>query len=132
MKIPWFNRAFIYKSLNQLLNTNGCKDGHRFGFLPSVRTKGLINRIRKEIIRYINPQFPANKMLVEVNVSCRSMLVVINEDLDFRPYTKNKVQILISAQISKKLQSCKKLLNRHCSKCLERLIFSDEKLFCTM
>ena len=55
---------------------------------------------------------------------------VINEDLSFCPYHRKELKILICVQRIKRLQNCKKLLNRHCSKSVGRVIFSDE-LFCT-
>ena len=48
--------------------------------------------------------------------------VIINEDLGFRPHGKRKGQDLILAQIIERLQRCKKLLNRHGSKSVDRII----------
>lgn len=48
----------------------------------------------------------------------------------FHPYHKRKVQGLTIAQIIERLQSGKKLLNQQGSKRVDRIIFSDENLFC--
>lgn len=129
LKTLGFNRTFIYRTINRLLDTNSCKDRPRSGRPRTVRTKKCIKRIREKIRR--NPQRSANKMAAEENMSRRTMQLILNEDLGFRPYRKRKVQGLTTAQIVKRLQRCKKLLNRHGSKSVEKIIFSDEKLFCT-
>ena len=51
-------------------------------------------------------------MTAEENVSRRTMQVNICEDLDFHPYLKRKVQGLIAAKTIRRLQRCKKFLNR--------------------
>ena len=55
----------------------------------------------------------------------------MNEDLSFHRYCKRKVQGLTKSLGIKRLQRCKKLIRRHGKKSIDRIIFSDEKLFCT-
>ena len=67
-------------------------------------------------------------MIPEEN-ACRDRraMQVINEDLGFSVYCKRKVQSLTAAQIIKRLQSCKKLLNRHGSENVYSTLFTDEE-----
>ncbi len=67
-------------------------------------------------------QCSANKMTAEENVSPRTMQVIINEDLGFRPNCKGKVQGLTAAHTIKRLQRCKKLLNQHGRKRVDNII----------
>ena len=70
-------------------------------------------------------------MVKDENVSCRIIEVIVNEGLSFDFYYKRKVQGLTAAQITKRFQRCKKLVNQHGSESVDRIIFCDEKLFCT-
>ena len=64
-------------------------------------------------------------------MSRRAMQVIINEDLGFHPFHKRKAQGFTAAQIIKRLQRCKKFLNHYGGDNVDRIIFSDEKLFYT-
>ena len=124
----WFNRTFMHKTRHQLLDINSCEDRPSSGCPRSVLTKERNKRIREKMRR--NPRCSANKMAAEENVSRRSKQV-INESLGFHPYHIRNAQDLTAAQIIKWLQRCKKLLNRHGSESIDRIIFFHETLFCT-
>ena len=70
-------------------------------------------------------------MVKDENVSCRIIEVIVNEGLSFDFYYKRKVQGLTAAQITKRFQRCKKLVNQHGSESVDRIIFCDEKLLCS-
>lgn len=56
-----FNRSFIYRTINRLLNTNSCKDRRRSGRSFSVGIKERIKRIR--VKTRINLKHSDNKWL---------------------------------------------------------------------
>ena len=111
------------------METNSCKNRAWPGRRCSVRTKEHIKRIREKIQR--NPQCSANKIAAEDNVSHTTGQVILNEDLGFHPYRKRKVQGLTKSQIIKIIQRYEKLIRRHSKKRVDKMIFSNEKIFCT-
>ena len=70
-------------------------------------------------------------MAAEKNVSCRTMQVILNEDLEFCPYHKRKVQGLPKSQRIKGLQRCKKLIRQHGKKKALTEYFLTRIFFCT-
>ena len=84
LKCLGINNVFIYRSINQLLETNSCKNTARAGCPRSACTKEQLKRIPEKIRR--NPQHSANKMAAEEIVSCRTMQFTLNEYLGFHPY----------------------------------------------
>ena len=54
---------------------------------------------------------------------------VLKIDLGLRPYKKRKAHGLTISGMAKRLDRCQRLVKRHAKKNLEKLVFSDEKLF---
>ena len=65
----------------------------------------------------------------ELNISRRSVKRIIDEDLQFRPLKKTKVQKLSDADIEKRYPRSQRLLEMFTKKKLEKAFFSDEKIF---
>ena len=102
------NSTLMYSTMYLLLDINNCKDRPKSGYLWSVCTKGRIERICEKIRR--NPQRFANKIAAEENESRRTVQVILNEDLRFRPNRKRKVQCLTKSQRIKVIQRYEKLI----------------------
>ena len=85
-----------------------CKNRARPSRRRSTRTNKRIKRIREKIRR--NPQRFANKIAAEENESRRTVQVILNEDLRFRPNRKRKVQCLTKSQRIKVIQRYEKLI----------------------
>ena len=109
LKCLGLNWLFMYRTIHWLLDSISSKDRPRSGYPHSVHTKEGIKRIQEKLRK--NPQHSANKMAAKESMSSKIMQVIIKDDLGFCPYLKRKFEGLTAAQIIKKLQRCKKLLN---------------------
>lgn len=123
------NRWLVRRTIKRYTETGSIHDRSRSGRPRSVRTPARVKRIREKIRR--NPQRSGRKLAKQENVSERSMRRILSNDLGLKAYRKRKIHGLSNAQKLKRLQRCKKLLKRHGPKKVQKIIFSDEKLFCT-
>ena len=88
--------------------------------LHSVCTKERMKHIKGKMLK--NPTRSENEIAAEGNMSRRTMQIIINRDSSFCPYLERKVEGLTAAQILKRLQICKKMLNWHDSECIGKII----------
>lgn len=127
VKVHGIKRDFVYRTIRRLRETGTVKDRPRSGRPRSARTKNRIKRIREKIRRI--PERSARKMAKDENISEKSMRRILRDDLGLRPYRKRKVHGLTAAQKEKRLKRCPALAKRHGGRKVEKVIFSDEKLF---
>lgn len=120
-------RDFVYRTIRRLRDTGSLNDRPRSGRKRSVCTPDRIKRVREKIRR--NPARSARKLAKEENIDRESMRRIIKVELGLRPYRKRKMHGLTAKQKLTRIQRCKMLLKRHGKKKVEKIIFSDEKLF---
>lgn len=121
------NYMLVKRTVDRLRDTGSVKDRPRSGRPRNIRTMERIKRIREKIRR--NPVRSGNKMAKEENTSKTSMRRLLNVDLGVRPYRKRKIHGLKNVQKDTRLKRSKLLAKRHAGGKLEKIIFSDEKLF---
>ena len=127
LKMPKQRRKLIYRTIQRYRKTGGVQDMPRSGRPKSVTTPRLKKVVMDRIRR--NPRRSLRKMAVELKVSRGSLQNLVRNDLGLRSFKRKKVHFL-SKQIREKRKSRSKiLLNRLANQGLERVVFSDEKLF---
>ena len=117
----------VYRTNKRLKATGSIDDKKRLGRPRSVRTPQLIKTVKARFLR--NPRRSANKMARELKVSRSTLLRVINDDMHIRPYKRRQVQGLTPLQTEKRFKRSKVLLERYAREKIQKIIFSDEKLF---
>lgn len=120
-------RDFIYRTLRRLSDTGSLNDRPRSGRKRTVCTPDRIKRVREKIRR--NPGRSGRQLAKDENVDRESMRRILRNELGLMPYRKRKIHGLTAKQRLTRVQRCKQLLKRHGGKKVEKIIFSDEKLF---
>ena len=120
-------RDMIYRNINRLKDIGSITDRKRSGRRRSVRTPAAIKRLRSRIWR--NPQQAQSSLARGLGVSKTSINRMLKKGLRLKPFKKRRAQGLSIEQKRKRLHRSKALLERHAGENLEKIIFSDEKLF---
>ena len=120
-------RSTVYNIINRLSETGSVAYRKRSERPRSARTPAIVKRLRARIAR--NPQQSQRKLSKSLCISQKSICRAIKEDLRLRPFKKRPAQGLSLAQKKMRLVRSKTLLARHATQDLDRIIFSDEKLF---
>jgi inhibitor of nuclear factor kappa-B kinase subunit alpha len=121
------SRQLISKTIKRWRETGSITNRPRTGRPRSVRTPRRIKAVRARIRR--NPQRSQRKLASQMVVSRRSIQRIIKEDLGLMPFKRRKVHGLTMQQRGARLERSKALLRRYANEDLERIVFSDEKLF---
>lgn len=121
------SRRFINRTINRYVETGGIRDRPRSGRPRSKRTPKLKKAVRMRLMR--NPARSANSMAQELKVSRGTLQKLISKDLKIRPFKKYKAHYLTLDMQKKRLQRCKLLLQRYANQDVEKILFTDEKLF---
>ena len=127
MKQIGITRDCVYRTIRRLRDTGSVQDRPRSGRPCTCRTKERIKRVREKIRR--NPQRSAKKLALEEGTDDRSMRRDLHIDLGFKTYKKHKSHGLSEKQMVARLERCKALLARHDADNVQKIVFSDEKLF---
>ena len=109
-------RSTVYYTINRLRDTGSVAYRKRRGRPRSARTPAIVKRLRSQIAR--NPQQSQRKLSKSLSISQMSICRAIKENLG-----------LTLSQKKMRLDRSKVLLARHANQDLDRIIFSDEKLF---
>ena len=121
-------RNLVYRTVKRLRKTGFICDRKRSGRPRSARTQQLVNKVKCRLYR--KPKQSIRKMASQLRASRSTVQRVVVEELGLRPYKKRKAHGLTQKQQAKRLPRIKALLERFADKDLDRLVFSDEKLFC--
>ena len=120
-------RDCVHRTIRRLRDTGSVQDRPRSGRPRACRTKERIKRVRKVIRR--NPQRSARKLALEEGTDDRSMRRVLHIDLGLKTYKKRKSHGLLAKQMVARLERCKALSARYDADDVQKIVFSDEKLF---
>ena len=103
-----------------------------FGRPKSVSTNDNIELVEKLILSQENQpgtHSTPTKIAHELNVNCRSVFRITDQDLDIRPMRKAKVEKPTNSNIEEPTISSRKLLSMYTQKELQTAFFSGEKIF---
>ena len=121
------SRPFISLTIKRWRETGSIADRPRTGRPRNVRTPQRIKAVRARIRR--NPRRSQRKMASQMGVSRSSIQRILKEDLGLTPYKRRKVHGLSTQQRRTRLERSKALLQRYDEFDVQRIVFSDEKLF---
>ena len=117
----------VYRTIKRYNETGNVLDKQRSGRPRSIRTPGLKNSVRCRIFR--NPRRSMRKMAREFKVNYETMCKLVSEDLGMRSFKRSKVHHLNDSIRAKRLTRCKGLLKRFGTGDIDRMLFTDEKIF---
>lgn len=121
------SRQYVFNTLKRWQETGDFENRRRKPRERTVRTSSVIKVVRERIRR--NPVRSTRKLSLETGINRNSIRSILKHDLGLKALKKRKNHGLTGAQIQKRLQRSKALLERHAAGLLENLIFSDEKNF---
>jgi transposase len=121
------NKRFIYRTINRLRDTGSIKNRPGSGRNRTARTKERIKIVRDKVRR--NPRRSSGKLALETGTSKTSMRRILNIDLGLKPYRKIKRHGLSAKNKEDRVKRCQQLLKRRGAKSVEKIIFSDEKMW---
>ena len=120
-------RRFIHRTIQRYNDTGSVQDRPRTGRPPTIRTRNLKAKLQKRIVR--NPRRSIRKKARDFEISERTLRRVVHDDLGLKSLKRRKVHMLTTAMKQKRLDRSRALLSRATPNVLDRILFSDEKLF---
>jgi transposase len=127
LKSDGVSRPFISLTIKRWRETGSIADRPRTGRPRTVRTPERIKAVKARIRR--NPRRSSRRLASQMGVSERSIRRILKEDLGLTPYKRRKVHGLSMQQRRARLERSNALLQRYDFGDVERIVFSDEKLF---
>src|SRR5690348_3285259 len=127
LKKDGVSRPFISLTIKRWRETGSIADRPRTGRPRTARTPERIKAVRARIRR--NPRRSQRRLASHMGVSRRSIQRILKEDLGLTPYKRRKVHGLSTQQRRTRLERSKALLQRYDEFDVQRIVFSDEKLF---
>ena len=122
-----FSRKLIYRTIKRYKETGSLNDKARSGRPRTERTIGLKAKVQKRIVR--NPRRSMRKMARDFGVSSRTIRRVVHDQLGLKSLKRRKVHMLTKSIREKRLQRSRILLSRAAESVVDKILFSDEKLF---
>ena len=120
-------QRFISRTIQRYKETHKLSDRPKSGRPRGARTPQLRKRIRQLIQR--NPRRSARKVARVVGISHTSMSRLLRQDLHLRPYKPPAAQFLSPQIRATRLRRCRALSRRLTFAEIQRVLFSDEKIF---
>ncbi|KAI6650840.1 Transposase [Oopsacas minuta] len=127
LKIPQTRRNFVIRTIKRFNETGGVMDRARTGRPVSITTVKMRKVVRSRVWR--NPQRSIRKMAKELKISRGSLQTIVKRDLGLSSFKKRKVHFLSDKIKTKRLSRSKVLHTRFAAQGLDRVLFSDKKLF---
>ena len=104
------NERFVYRTIERYNETGSVNDRPRCGRPKSATKKSTVKKVKKRINR--NPRRSATQMAKDMGISRGSMSSILKNDLELKPYKRQKVHELTAAQKKVRLDRSKLLLRR--------------------
>ena len=127
LNIPMKRRNFVYRTINRFRETGSLSDKPRSGRPVTATTREMKSAVRSRVWR--NPRRSVRKMALELKISRGSLRRIVNRDLGLSSFKRKRVHFLTDKIRAKRLSRSKGLLTRFANQGLEKVLFSDEKLF---
>ena len=128
LKKQVITKSMVYRTIKRLSETGSIDDRRRSGRSRSACIPAMVKRLRSRLER--NPPQSQRKLAQGLKTSKTSVQTMIRMELKFRPFKKRVVHGLTTKQRKKRLDRSKLLKSRHASENLDKIFFSDEKIFC--
>ena len=127
LNFPMKRRNFVYRTISRFRETGSLSDKPRSGRPVTVTTRQMRSVVRSRVWR--NPRRSVRKMALELKISRGSIRRIVNRDLGLSSFKRKQAHFLTETIKAKRLSRSKGLLTRFANQGLEKVLFSDEKLF---
>ena len=101
---------------------------HSLGRLRIIRTKGMIQKVRKRM-KGKRKRVSIRKLASELDISNGSVVRILKQDLGYRSYKKRVQPALTDFQKSKRMKFANWVRHNFRKEDTLRILFSDEKMF---
>ena len=119
-------RKFVYQ-IKRYKDTGSIVDKPRSGRPVTATTNKLRKVVRSRVQR--NPRRSMRKMASELKISPGSLRTIVKRDLGLSSFKRKQVHFLSELIRKKRLTRSKGLIKRYATVGLDKVVFSDEKLF---
>ena len=126
LEIPQKRRKFVYRTIKRYQDTGSVVNKPRSGPVTAT-SKRIKCVVRSRIWR--NPRRSQRKMASDLKISPGSLRTIVKRDLGLSSFKRRQVHFLSQSIQVKRIARSKGLLNRYATVGLEKVVFSDEKLF---
>ena len=117
----------VYRTIIRYNDTNSITDRPRSGRPRTARSTRVRKAVRSRVKR--NPRRSMRKMAKDLGVNRESLRNLVHNDLGLKSLKRRTVHHLTPALRRKQLERCKGLLRRLAPRDIEKIMFSDGKLF---
>ena len=100
---------------------------HSLGRPRIIRTKGMIQKVRKRMKR--KKRVSVRKLAGELDISNGSVFRILKQDLEYRSYNKRVQPVVTDVEKSKRMKFANWLRHNFRKEDTLRILFSDEKMF---
>lgn len=121
------SRSFVYKTLKRFRETGSLNDRPRSGRPRTKSTSATIRRVKQLLRR--NPRRSMKSMSKDLGVSPTTAFRIAKKYLGLKAYKKVQVQMLSAKDKDRRKAKASTLLKRFTDDEVDRIIFSDEKMF---
>ena len=122
-------RSTVNATIKRYQQTGSIKDRKRSGRPCTARTAVNRQAVRSRVQR--SNQWSTRKLANAIGISRRSVQRLLKNDLGTKPYKMQKAQLLTDKAKNTRVKRSRALLRRFAAGRHRRILFSDEKLFCT-
>ena len=127
LKVDKVNIMLVYRTIKRYNDSKGIADRPRSGRPSTTRSIRLRKAVRSQVAR--NPKRLMRKMAKDMGVNRESLRKVVREDLGLKSLKRKTAHHLTPTLRQKQVEICKGLLQRLASDDVNKIPFSDEKLF---
>ena len=127
LKMPRGERMSVIRTIKRFQETRNVYNRARTGRPCSVVIPKVRKIVREQIRR--NLRRSMRKMASVLKISRRAVLRIVKDHLGMRSFRRKKVHFLTEKIKGKRLVKSKGLLKRHAVHGINKILFSDEKLF---
>jgi inhibitor of nuclear factor kappa-B kinase subunit alpha len=121
------SRQYISYTIKRWQETGSAADRPRCGRPRTARTPPLVHKVRERFRR--NRRRSVRKLAKKLDTPRTTVRRIVRDDIGLKPYKRQKVHGLSTAQKDKRLVRCKRLLRWSGNNRVNSIVFSDEKIF---
>lgn len=121
------NYNLVKRTIKRFLDTGSTIKRRRTYTPRPRRTPAMLKALKARIRR--NPRRSQRKLALQMKVSRQTIQKALKEDLGLRALKRGTCHMLTIPQKIARVKKCRSLLKRYGKKKVERILFTDEKIF---
>lgn len=119
--------SLVYRTIKRYVESGSTKKRAPRNRSSPVATSAIIKTVRERLRR--NPRRSASKLAKELDLSRTTVMRILKDKLNVRPYKIQKKHELTATQMKVRMERAKEIIRRHGNGDLPNIVFSDEKNF---